>query len=134
MTTQNEQTLPNTTPTGKKPRKERQFFTMEDWKDEVVARKHIKNSFEDIRQRLKDEGTKTRFKKVRHEDGIQSYAIFYEGANGGYSDGDYLAIHFDPARKFSDGRRRPKKKDGEDGKKHKGKSGKFARKMPRQRD
>jgi hypothetical protein len=120
MTTQNEQTLPNTTPTGKKPRKERQFFTMEDWKDEVVARKHIKNSFEDIRQRLKDEGTKTRFKKVRHEDGIQSYAIFYEGANGGY--------------KFSDGRRRPKKKDGEDGKKHKGKSGKFARKMPRQRD
>ena len=111
MTNETEQTLP------KRPKKPvPQFFTMENWQDEVLSRKHIKNSFEDIRGRLKDDGIKTQFKKVRGEDGIQSYAIFYgrpekQGKRVVYSDDDYLAIHFDPSRKFPGGRRPRKSKD-----------------------
>lgn len=132
MTTENEQTLP------KRPRKVRQFFTMEDWQDEVIARKHIRASIDDIRARLKDDGIKTQFRKVRGDDGIQSYAIFYGRPEGNgkkvvYSDNDYLAIHFDPSRKFPGGRRFKKKSDGNEGKKHKAKTGKFTRKMPQER-
>ena len=114
MTDTNEQTLPNNPP-KRKPRKEKPFFTMENWDDERVARKHIRGSMDEIRSRLKDEeGIKTQFKKKRHEDGTQSYAIFYgrpeaEGKRVVYSDHDYLAVHFDPARKLPGGRR-PKKK------------------------
>lgn len=147
MTNDNEQALRNDTPVqNKRPRKVRQFFTMEDWDDERVARKFIRSSFDDIRQRLKDEGMKTQFRKPRHDDGTQSYAIFYGREevvkkNDGstetkivYSDNDYLAIHFDPSRKFPGGRRR-KKQDGDgDGSKHKNKSGKFNRKMKQERD
>jgi len=107
MTTENEQTLPRKT---KKP--VRQFFTMENWQDESIARKHIKNSFEDIRGRLKDDGIKTQMKKKRGDDKVQTYVIFYgrpetvKKKNGStekqivFSDDDYLAIHYDPQRKF----------------------------------
>lgn len=141
MTQDNEQALRNN-----RKRNVRQSFTMEDWDDERMARKFIRPSFDDIRQRLRDDGIKTQFRKPRHEDGTQSYAIFYgrketvtkkDGSKEikiVYSDNDYLAIHFDPSRKFPGGRRR-KKQDDEDGESSgkKGK-GKFNRKMKKERD
>ena len=117
MSDTNEQTLPKRL---KKP--VRQFFTMEHWQDENIARKHIKTSFEDIRASLKDAGIKTQFRKERGSDGIQTYAIFYgrpetvKKKDGSvekkivFSDHDYLAIHFDPSRKFP----RPGRKKKED--------------------
>ena len=110
------ETTGQTLPTRKK-KPVRQFFTMENWKDEILARKHIKNSFEDIRGRLKDKNIGTQLRKVREDDGYQTYAIFYGresvDKNGNkkitYSDGDYLAIHYDPQRKFLSTGRKPKK-------------------------
>jgi len=138
MTTDNEQALRNDTPVqNKRPRKVRQFFTMEDWDDERRARKFIRPSMDDIRARLKQDGIKTQFRKVKHEDGTQSYAIFYgrpeeQGKKVVYSDDDYLAIHFDPTRNFPGGRRPRKNKDGD--KKRGAKKGKFQRKMKQERD
>lgn len=117
MTENTEQTLPTTPKLIRKPKP--QFFTMENWKDEIIARKHIKGSFEDIRARLKDDGIVSQFRKVRHDDGVQSYAIFYGRESVDkkgnkkitYSDGDYLAIHFDPMREFPQTGRKGKKKD-----------------------
>jgi hypothetical protein len=113
MTTETEQTLPKRT---KKP--VRQTFSLDYMQDEAIARKHIKNSMEDIRARLKDEGVKTQLKKKRHDDGVQSYAVFYgrkevvtkkDGSKEKrivFSDNDYLAIHYDPQRKFQNPRRK----------------------------
>ena len=117
MSQENEQTL-QTEPVRKIRKPKPQRFSMDNWDDERAARKFIKPSFEDIRARLKGDGIKTQFKKVRHEDGIQSYAIFFgreetvtkkDGTQEKkivFSDNDYVAVHYDPSRKFPRPQRR----------------------------
>jgi hypothetical protein len=122
MNAVNESALPNVEKQAVKVLKrtkmrERQSFDMLEttsWEDERQARKFIRPSFDDIRQRMHDDGIKTRFKKSLDPlTLVQSYTIWCgrevetEDRNGAkkieirYSDWDYLAIHIDSSRRFS---------------------------------
>lgn len=108
----------------KKVRKERQTFSLDEWDDEKEAHKHIRSNFYDhMPQRLASlDGIKTRKVTTKNDDGTHTLKVVWahdeirttkSGAKEVVTvfddESDYVAITYDPQRKFKTQGRKPRR-------------------------